>query len=56
MQRYACRVRELHAGDRELAATARDLDVCEAITAPGPRLPDIVGVLSKRYKQEGRRN
>ena len=48
-QRLARRVQELYATDPEFAAAAPDLTVCEAITAPGVRLADIVRILSDRY-------
>jgi fatty acid CoA ligase FadD9 len=49
--RLARRITDLYAVDREFAAAAPSLDVCEAITAPGIRLSDIVRILSERYAE-----
>jgi fatty acid CoA ligase FadD9 len=49
LHRLAGRVQNLYATDPEFAAAAPELDVCEAITASGVRLAEIVRILSDRY-------
>jgi fatty acid CoA ligase FadD9 len=49
LQQLAHRVRDLYATDPEFAAAAPELDVCEAITASGVRLAEIVRILRDRY-------